>query len=176
VDTLMDQLVDNLEEQLATYKLLIKYGQEKQDILVDGRLAELESLVKKEQQVVYRNGELEQSRRQLVSAISRELAEGEGKADLTLTDILSHLDGQDKARLETLFQELERVVLELGDLNTKNNALIEQSLSYINYSLDVLAGADLDSGAYSRKAGQKEVPKDSGKAKKDGKSFLDHRV
>ncbi len=172
MDKLLKELCENLEEQLATYKLLVKYEQEKQEVLVNGEINQLEELVKKEQKVVFKNGELEKTRQEHISQLAEQA--GVPQDDLTISRVIELAEGDMKDRLSNVYEELEYVLVELKDLNLKNNSLIEQSLSYINYSLDILVGASKDDpGTYDKSQSGKE---ESGKAKKSKRSFLDRKI
>ncbi|ACB85803.1 flagellar protein FlgN [Natranaerobius thermophilus] len=171
MDKLLQDLCENLEEQLATYKLLVQQEEEKQEALIQGELSQLEELIKKEQKIVFQNGELERKRQEIIAQLAEEL--GEVQDDLTISKLIEYAEGELEKRLSQVYRELEEIVITLKDLNIKNNSLIQQSLSYINYSLDIVAGAGQDDpGTYGNDVGD-----DSGKAaKKSNRSFLDKKI
>ncbi|WP_158212239.1 flagellar protein FlgN [Natranaerobius trueperi] len=170
MSNLFKKLADNLEEQLATYELLIHYGEKKQQILVNGHIDELEPVVKQEQKAVFQNSELEKQRLEIISHLAEILQEKED--NLTLSKIIDYASSSEKARLESTFNSLENIITTLKDLNFKNHSLIEQSLSYINFSLDIVSGAGKeDPGTYSS-----NIATDSNKTTTGNKNFLDKKM
>lgn len=76
--------------------------------------------------------------------------------ELTITKVIEVATEVDKEQLQTAKFELENEVMELSKQNRMNQELLEQSLQFINVSLDLLQ-PEIDSFNYDRnEAGQQE--------------------
>ncbi|MGE4284523.1 MAG: flagellar export chaperone FlgN, partial [Clostridia bacterium] len=62
----INTLLDILEQQERVYESILKLAKDKTEVIVAGRIAELESLVKLEQALVVQIGRLEQQREEAV--------------------------------------------------------------------------------------------------------------
>ena len=172
-----DKLIQNLEEQLATQKLLLDYAKDKKDLLVDGKINDLEELLKKEEKVVVKSGELEKSRENIQQELreSIDIANDDPtRDDPTLSDYIAVSEGEEREKLDELFEELTKILAEIKDLNQQNNQLIQQSLHYVNTALDLYTTSEKDPGTYSKDLNKKdEQDKSTQKARRN---FLDKRI
>lgn len=76
--------------------------------------------------------------------------------ELTITKVIEAATEVDKEQLQTAKFELENEVMELSKQNRMNQELLEQSLQFINVSLDLLQ-PEIDSFNYDRnEAGQQD--------------------
>ncbi|UMZ74997.1 flagellar export chaperone FlgN [Natranaerofaba carboxydovora] len=174
---MFNDLIKNLEEQLATQKLLLEYAHEKKDLLVDGRINELEELLKKEEKIVVKSGKLEKHRESTQKELNEKLnltGEDPTKEDPVLTDFIEASEGKEREKLDQLFEELTKILAELKELNQQNNQLIQQSLQYVNTALDLYTASENDPGTYS-----KDLNKNEGqniKEQKNRRNIFDKRI
>ncbi|HOJ10373.1 MAG TPA: flagellar protein FlgN [Clostridiales bacterium] len=86
VPEIIDNLADVLEEEASLYSDFLKAARDKTDIIVNGKAADLEGIVKKEQAFVSQMQKLETAREQIV----KDMAEKSGidYSKLTVTSII----------------------------------------------------------------------------------------
>lgn len=162
---MLERMESLLDRQLELYQSLVEMSHRKQQVLVRGDLQELESIIKAEQALLWQAGKLEESR----LALQGELAASAGlkPEELDLSK-LAELAGEPFAsRYKSLQGCMVAIMDQLGAINRLNMELIEQSLSYINFSLELLSGAE---------AGETYTPAGKSPGRKDVTRLLDRKV
>ncbi len=135
--SLMEQLTETLTEQSEIYDRLAELSGEKRDVLVNNEIERLQQITSAENALVGRNQKLDRIRqtifKDLASVLNRPVE------DLTLTDIADITkDQSENKRLRDLAQRLRESVNTLKERNDQNKVLIEYSLDYIDFSMNVL--------------------------------------
>ncbi|PCJ19138.1 MAG: hypothetical protein COB02_08800 [Candidatus Cloacimonadota bacterium] len=118
----------NLEEQLGAYEKLLSFAQEKNVLLSDSsdrdKAKKLETLVKREVEVIQVLQELEKNRVQACD-------------DEKYVEAIKQVDKVEEI-LSPIKKSLKSVVLELKNLNDRNSLLIGVSLKIVNKIFSVL--------------------------------------
>jgi len=114
-------------------------AREKQEALVRGDLPVVDEVVAQEEKLVVQVGKLEERRNQLVESLAREL--GLDHQQLTITKLAESGAG-DTAGLQGIAAELTRVLAELTKVNEQNRQLLQQSLKYLEFTVNLLAGQE----------------------------------
>jgi len=136
---LIDGLISILNKETAMYVGILKLSKNKTDVIVRGKVTELESITSLEQKMILQLGKLEEEREKLVDAIA---AEFDMKAsDITLTGLEKLLPKEQAGKLKVCRNKLPTVVKDLGEANGLNSKLIRNSLDYIDFSINILTGA-----------------------------------
>lgn len=136
MDSKFTELRDYLDSILKIYLELMELSHEKQGELVKGNVENLDKLNKKEENLVYQASCLESKRYRC----AREMAAFyDLPEDAKLSELLEKAPDMVKDELSQLLSELLQVVEEIDKLNQENIALIQQSLKYINFTMDVLS-------------------------------------
>ena len=166
----IEQLQEALEKELNMYKEVAKLVDGKTNIIVKGKVKELDEITKKEQQLISQMGTFEKIRRAIFVNISNEI---NIKEPTSLSELLLHLEekgidsnilnGIDKIR-----NELLEVIGQINEFNKLNEKLIKQSLDYINLNMELLTSLNEQVNHYGSKATTDN--------KKANKSLLDMRV
>ncbi len=135
--SLMEQLTETLSEQSEIYERLAELSGEKRDVLVNNEIERLQQITSAENALVGRNQKLDRIRqtifKDLASVLNRPVE------NLTLTDIADITKDQaENKRLRDLAQRLKESVNKLKECNDQNKVLIEYSLDYIDFSMNVL--------------------------------------
>lgn len=172
---IFSDLIENIEEQLATQKLLLDYAEKKNELLVDGKIQELEELLKQEEKIVFKSGKLEQHREEIQKELREKVditADDPSREDPTLPDYIDASEGEEKDKLQELYEELTVVLAQLKELNEQNNQLIQQSLDYVNHALDLFTSAGKDPGTYSKGAKENKGNDDNQRRR----NILDKRI
>lgn len=166
----IEQLQEALEKELNMYKEVAKLVDGKTNIIVKGKVKELDEITKKEQQLISQMGTFEKIRRAIFVNISNEI---NIKEPTSLSELLLHLEekgidsnilnGIDKIR-----NELLEVIGQINEFNKLNEKLIKQSLDYINLNMELLTSLNEQVNHYGSKATTENT--------KANKSLLDMRV
>ncbi|WJH36310.1 flagellar protein FlgN [Paenibacillus sp. CC-CFT747] len=155
-------LIESMEKLTALHGMLIELGKQKTSVLVHNEVEQLNRLVQQESQVV------------------RQITEWNGKREAAVMEFLLHkgfrpspnvtvseltkliFNAEEKQTVLNLQQLLLGRITELRQLNAVNQQLIEQSLAFIDYSLDVVLGPPEDEAVYRNPMQQNSRAKRNG--------------
>lgn len=130
-----DRMIEVIQELLSVHLALNHQAKEKTDYLKDGDIEGLEALIKKEETTVSRLEELEKRR---IHEVNEFLSKkGIPAGDLTISELLKFVDPQEQLELLELQHSLLKETTTLKQRNALNQELIEQSLQFINVSLNL---------------------------------------
>lgn len=124
-----------LNEQINFYRELFDLALEKQEVIIANNLEGLNCVLKRENELVADLLDLENQRLEMVECLASRL--GLFEPNSTITKILAGLEGELKQEGEILVDELSSLLTRLSDLNRTNGELLEHSLCFINYSLQL---------------------------------------
>lgn len=137
MNQLWDKLDTILTEMLELYRALLTLSKQKREMLVKVQVQDIEAITKREETLILQIGKLEGLREQLVASIAKtsELPPEE----LNLAKIRGLVDEDKADRFVWIDQEFDAILKELTPLNKLNTDLIQQSLGFINYNLNLLS-------------------------------------
>ncbi|MDL2273049.1 flagellar protein FlgN [Oscillospiraceae bacterium OttesenSCG-928-G22] len=166
VNGLITKLVELLSRERDLYREILELSKKKQDVVASGNIEELDEVVKKEQLLLVRLGDLERKRKGAIEEIAAAISKAPD--DLVLSDLLPHCSAEQKAEIETVQSELQETLREQIELNEINHKLINSKLQYINFTIDMMSGGQATNnyGASGKEQG------------KDGRSIniIDHKA
>lgn len=136
---LLSQLEEIMEDEVNLYSQILSIGKQKTDIIIKGKVNQLAELVEQEQEIVAKLTKLELSRENVSSLVHKELQLP--NKEITLTELLNHVEGSRAALLKAKQQELMNILKEVKTVNDENGKLINNSLEYIEFSINVLSNA-----------------------------------
>ncbi len=164
MEGLWKKLIEILEKESGLYKDILELSRHKTNTIVEGKVAELEQITRVEQKMLLNIGGLEQQREDAVNQLARSL---NVPADQLSIDLAIDKVGADlKERLVALKDDIAAQLKELKQVNDLNSQLIEKSLEYIDFSINLIAGSPSDVTYNTAK----------GKGKDKGVSFFDQKV
>jgi hypothetical protein len=143
---LVDELISILDKEAALYEDVLKLSKNKTNIIVEGKVSELESIVKLEQSMIFKMAKLEDVREGLVEKLSKQL--GVNSNELTITQLSNMLQKEQAGKLNVCHKGLAKVLAELKDSNGLNSKLIKNSLEYIDFSVNLLASTSIAGNLY----------------------------
>ncbi|WP_176483813.1 flagellar protein FlgN [Bacillus sp. FJAT-45066] len=120
-----------LEKILTLHQRLLEQAVTKAELIKSGNPDELQSLLKEEQKLVQAIGQLETERLKLMP-----------NADGTITTLIESTSGSNTNKLAQLKDELTSIVLQLKEQNELNQQLLQQSLQFINVTMNALQGPE----------------------------------
>ncbi|WP_068783811.1 flagellar protein FlgN [Paenibacillus phocaensis] len=154
----VQQVTDVLQRMDELYRTLIELGLEKQKAVMDNDVAGLTQVMTKETRVLKQAAEMDDRR---VEAVSQFLKEKgiRSQLNLTITEMTRLVfDPQEKQMLLETQSRLSSTLHELKRLNAINKELVEQSLTFIDYSLNLLTSLPEDEMTYSDPSKQQPTP------------------
>lgn len=138
---LIDELVMALEKEYDIYMELSEIADRKKQIIIDGKIKELDKITIKEQGLAMSLVKLEGFREKIIDKIMIELKVTNVE---TITELITMLDDESKRKLSKTKNKLIDVIGEIKGKNDLNGQLIEQSLKYIDFNMGLLAGLEDD--------------------------------
>lgn len=133
-------LIELLEQLDEVHMQMLDLAAEKKQIIMDNKVDALIDILNRESKLMKRIGQLEEQRIAAAYTVLQDVGI-RSNLNLNLTE-LSRLifDPEDKARLQHIQKKLSGTLHRLKEANELNQKLIEQSLTFIDYSLDLLVG------------------------------------
>lgn len=131
------ELLERLEE---AHLQMLDLAAVKKQTIIDNKVEGLIDIMNRESKLMKVIGQLEERRTEAAYTFMQSVGI-RSNLNLTLTE-LSRLvfDPEDKSRLQHIQQKLSGTLQRLKEANELNQKLIEQSLTFIDYSLDLLVG------------------------------------
>ena len=145
---LVEKLSCILEKEAEVYSGFLDLSKRKTEVIINGKVTELENITKSEQVLVDRVGELEGIREQVVSEIASDT-----NSEPSCLTISSIIDGLDAVRAEKLKKTRDNIIYtveEIRKINRLNKALIDNSLEYADFSINLMSSASNRGVKYSR--------------------------
>lgn len=130
-------IVQTLDEQMELYGQLLETANEKTPVLVQNEVDKLNGILQKERKLIAKAEQLEQTR---ILQTHRHFASlGYVSRMNTLRELIQSVHQPElKQRLMERQHSLSTVLDELRRCNELNQKLIQQSLAFINYSIDLV--------------------------------------
>ena len=152
--SLMENLIEVLNNESQEYDQLLELSTKKTPVLVAGNLEELARITDEEQLVVSRITHLERKRQEVFADIAN-VINRDVKTLLLLIEILAQRP-EEQQKLAKVHDRLRTVVYEVKRVNDQNRILIQNSLEMIDYDLNMLQSmksapetANYNRGAYN---------------------------
>lgn len=155
--SLMENLINVLEEEGDAYKELLELSMKKTPIIVSGDLEGLQRITDEEQVVVARINRLDAKREEITRDIANVLNKDVTK--LKLVDIIQMLAQRpvEQKQLASAHDKLKEVVGQMTRINKQNRDLIQSSLEMVEFDLNLIQSmksapqtANYNKGAYSQ--------------------------
>lgn len=134
MNNLLENLKVILEVEIAIYKEIDKLAEEKKQVIISNDLKNLEKFTEFEEKMVFELGKAEKEREFIIEEIAKEM--GKSK-NITVTEMLESIPAQFALEIKKLKEELLDVVNSVKEKNEVNNLLIQESLNYVNFNLEL---------------------------------------
>ncbi len=133
--SLMDNLLDVLNQEESQYRDLINLSNEKKDVLIHADIERLQQITEAEQNITDDLHNLETRRRSIVSDMAVVLRRDEG--ELTVEKMIDILDKQpeEQKKLAEVRKRLRDTLDEMIRVNTQNQILIKQAMEMVEFDL-----------------------------------------
>ncbi len=153
----INELMDILEREIRIYEELLKVSKDKTEIIAKGKITELDNITKIEQALILNMGKLEAFREKIVNDLSKELRTNPW--DLTISELFRYLDKDQTQRFEAYKTKLLSTISEIKTINELNSKLIQNSIDYINFSVNVLSSVPEENNNYGNTGNTNEGKK-----------------
>lgn len=150
--SLIENLIIGLNEEYAVYEKLLTVSMEKTSSIISNNLDRLKATTDKEQALVDTITSYESKRNNTMANIASVL--NKRASELKISDIVSFLDGQPEFQepLMEINEKLAKIARKLKEVNAHNQNLILESLSMIEYNINLLQNLNRapETAEYSR--------------------------
>lgn len=167
VDKEVNTVIEILGNEYDYYRDMLEMSKSKKKIIVEGKVAELDKIVKLEQNMIFNIGQLERKREEEVAKLCKAL--GLNSSRINIAELMQVLQPRQKEALEDIQGKLRGILSELKSVNDINGQLIEQSLEYIDYSINLVSGTGMETGSLYEDIGRN-------KSKQRDKNIFDTKV
>lgn len=146
----INDLFDVLNGEMLLYKDLLDISSKKTDVIIHGKIQELDNMTKVEGNIICRLSKLEEEREKI-------LQQYDNTGEITISELCKMLPADDAFRLRKIQVEFESILKALNDRNGLNKLLLQQSIEYVNYSIGVISSNLVqDNGIYGDKGSLKQ--------------------
>lgn len=152
----IEQLKDTLIKENELYSQVLKLAEKKTEVVADRNIKELENITKQEQQYIMTMGTFEKIRRSILVNIGEEL---HIKQPESISELILSLEEDTGAEIDKLRDNILETIDKIKNINKGNEKLINQSLEYVNFSLELLTGSSDQGNKYSNKASENKKQK-----------------
>lgn len=154
--SLMDNLVEVLEEENTQYEKLVELSKDKKQAIIQADIAALEKITEQEQDVSSVLLNLDNRR----DAVLKDMADILGKdfEEMTITRLIGYLEQQPKEqeRLSRIRAKILTTGNQMQEWNKRNEALLNQALEMVEFDLTLFKSmrqapetANYDKNAYN---------------------------
>lgn len=140
--SLMENLIEALEQECIEYEGLLSLSQRKTPIIVSGNLEELQKITDDEQESVGRINHLEKKRVEVTADIANVL--NKDVATLKLANLIEMMSArqEEQKRLAAAHDRLQRAVHELRRINEQNRELLANALEMVEFEMSLLQASN----------------------------------
>jgi len=150
-------LIHTMNQMIQIHQTLLELSQQKTSILVANQVDKLNQIVNKERNIIKEIKELDNRR---IDEINEFLLEKGYKPNpkITIEDFSKLVfKADEKHSIKEAQEKLLRIIGKLKEHSQLNQSLIEQSLAFIEYSLDIVLGPPEDEVVYHKPLQQQNM-------------------
>lgn len=141
--SLIEELFSILEAETGCYQKLLDMADNKKDVIIKGNVPSLQEITKLEQELAGHLLRLEKKRKQNIEDIC--LVLNKKTEDMTIHQLIDVLLGDEKEKLRQINDHLIGIIQELQRQNEINKKLIQQSLDFIDFTVNAVQSTTADS-------------------------------
>ncbi|GIP51598.1 flagellar protein FlgN [Paenibacillus vini] len=144
----IQQLIDSLNELNEAHLSMLKWGESKKEAIMANDIETLISIMNQESKLMKQISALEEKRLAACQAFLQEKGI-KSMLQLNITELTRLVfDPAEKEALKNMQSALSWTLHELKRLNDLNQKLIEQSLAFVNYSVELLGAPPEQEATY----------------------------
>lgn len=132
----LDRILFALEAEKTIYEKLLSLSLEKKDLIIEGKVNELNNIVQMEGSMILEIGKIEDEREKAVEELAKELKLS--RENITVTYICDVLKDNRCIQIREVAKAIANILGQFKEVNDINGKLIKQSLEYINFSINLI--------------------------------------
>ena len=136
--SLMENLIDILNEQYDAYSALVDLSRKKTPIIVSGSLEDLQKITDEEQDAVNVVNEIDKKRLEIMGDIANVLNQDINNLKLSNLVELINTRPEEQARLNEVRGKLIEIGKQLKTVNERNRELLENALEMIDFDMNLI--------------------------------------
>lgn len=134
----IENLINILETEYKIYNDVNLLSKKKTEVIVGGKVNELENIVKAEQLLLQQIMKLEENRENIIFEIASSFSQPPEELSISkIIELYQDKDSEITNRLKSCYNVMQNVLNEVQSNNDLNNKLIKSSLEYIDFSLNL---------------------------------------
>ncbi len=130
------KILETLEKEESAYKKLLSLSEDKKNFIIEGKVNEIDRILQMESALLSEINRLEIAREQELVKVADNL--NLPRESLTMTYICEEIKDPICDSLKEATGRIGDVLFQLKEVNDVNGQLIEQSLEYINFSINLI--------------------------------------
>lgn len=136
--SLMENLIQTLNEQYGAYESLVKLSEKKTPIIVSGSLEELQRITDEEQDAVAVINAIDKKRTEIMMDIANVI--NKDATTLRLSDLVLMIQGrpEEAQALKEAREKLVQIGKRLKTINERNKLLLDNALEMVNFDLSLV--------------------------------------
>lgn len=154
---IIKELIGVLSREAEVYEGILKLAQNKTDIIVGGKVSNLENITRLEQSLIFKIRDIEDEREELLGKLSKQL--NVEPSEITVSELIKHLEKGQAVELERARQRIVSILNKLRNANELNAKLIRNSLEYIDFSINLISAVDSGNNNYGNSGQVKSTKK-----------------
>ena len=158
--SLMDDLIAVMENEAVCYENYLELANNKKEVIIKGDVLGLQQITQEEEIVAGQLFRLEKKRRGIIEDICT--VTNRKPEDFTVSGLIRDLVArpEESERLRQVADRLIAVLDECNQKNQTNKMLIEQSLEFLEFTMNALTGLTGASGSqtYAKQGAAKTAP------------------
>lgn len=148
MDSLLDDLLRLLEEEIGLYRSLLSILQKEKKAVIGSKLEELNEAGKEKESLILKIRILEEQRIRIQSRLAHSL--GYETRDLTLSKLSQLVGEHHSVQLKICYSNLLTLIPSIQEINHSNKSLLTHSLELVKGSLSLLNNFVASNAVYYR--------------------------
>lgn len=163
-------MLKHMEELLALHRSLHEVSEEKRRAILGNRIDELSMWVNRESRIVKQMAGKQAEWRMAVANVLAERGL-HPESSMTLSDIAGMIRPEEgREELLNLQDKLLEAIRQVKEANENNRRLIEQSLEFVQYTMDLMTGFGGPDVTYEKPSGPQKAPDGSSRSRFDARA------
>lgn len=152
--SLMEDLLNTLEQENAEYEQLLALSQKKTPVIISADLQQLQQITDEEQEIVSRINRLDKVRNDCMKQIAGVIHKDVSELTLGMVVDIFKKRPEEHRKLADVYDRLKDTVAQMKRANEQNRQLIQSSLELVQFDMNMLQAIKTapETANYSRNA------------------------